>query len=83
MNDKLKSKEVEQLFKAILSLNDVKECYDFFEDVCTINELLSLAQRFEVARMLREQKTYLEIAEKDRSFNSYNKQGQPFTELWQ
>ena len=72
MNDKLKSKEVEQLFKAILSLNDVKECYDFFEDVCTINELLSLAQRFEVARML-----------KDRSFNSYNKQGQPFTELWQ
>lgn len=64
MNDKLKSKEVEQLFKAILSLNDVKECYDFFEDVCTINELLSLAQRFEVARMLREQKTYLEIAEK-------------------
>ena len=45
MNDKLKSKEVEQLFEAILSLNDVKECYDFFEDVCTINELLSLAQK--------------------------------------
>lgn len=64
MNDKLKSKEVEQLFKAILSLEDVKECYDFFEDVCTINELLSLAQRFEVAKMLREQKTYLEIADK-------------------
>ena len=64
MNDKLKSKEVEQLFKAILSLEDVKECYDFFEDVCTINELLSLAQRFEVAKMLRELKTYLEIAEK-------------------
>ena len=62
MNDKLKSKEVEQLFKAILSLEDVKECYDFFEDVCTINELLSLAQRFEVAKMLREQKTYLDIA---------------------
>ena len=56
MNDKLKSKEVEQLFKAILSLEDVKECYDFFEDVCTINELLSLAQRFDVAKMLREQK---------------------------
>ena len=52
MNDKLKSKEVEQLFEAILSLNDVKECYDFFEDVCTINELLSLAQRVEVAKML-------------------------------
>lgn len=64
MNDKLKSKEVEQLFKAILSLEDVKECYDFFEDVCTINELLSLSQRFEVAKMLREKKTYLDIAEK-------------------
>ena len=63
MNDKLKSKEVEQLFKAILSLNDVKECYDFFEDVCTINELLSLAQSFEVSRMLREQKTFLVSAE--------------------
>lgn len=59
MNDKLKSKEVEQLFKAILSLNDVKECYDFFEDVCTINELLSLAQRFEVARMLRNRRHIL------------------------
>jgi len=64
MNDKLKSKEVEQLFKAILSLEDVKECYTFFEDVCTVNELFSLSQRFEVAKMLREQKTYLEIAEK-------------------
>ena len=62
MNDKLKSKEVEQLFEAILSLNDVKECYDIFEDVCTINELLSLAQRFEVAKMLREGKTYLDIS---------------------
>ena len=71
MNDKLKSKEVEQLFKAILSLEDVKECYDFFEDVCTINELLSLAQRFEVAKMLREQKTYLEIAEKTGASSFY------------
>lgn len=64
MNDKLKSKEVEQLFKAILSLEDVKECYDFFEDVCTINELLSLSQRFEVAKMLTDKRTYLDISEK-------------------
>lgn len=35
-----------------------------FEDVCTVNELFSLSQRFEVAKMLREQKTYLDIAEK-------------------
>ena len=43
---------------------DKEECYTFFEDICTINELLSLSQRFEVAKMLREHKTYLEIAEK-------------------
>ena len=41
-----------------------EECYTFFEDICTINELLSLSQRFEVAKMLREHKTYLEIADK-------------------
>ena len=55
---------VNQLFKAILSLQNEEECYRFFEDVCTVNELLSLSQRYEVARMLREEKTYLDIAEK-------------------
>ena len=52
------------MFDAILSLKDRDECYTFFEDVCTINEILSLSQRFEVAAMLRSGKTYLEIAEK-------------------
>lgn len=64
MNNKLKTPAVEQLLQAILSLKDIDEAYDFFEDVCTINELLSLSQRFEVAKMLRERRTYLEIAEK-------------------
>ena len=64
MNSKLKTPAVEQLFDAILSLKDKDECFDFFEDICTINELLSLSQRFEVAKMLREHKTYLDIAEK-------------------
>ena len=64
MNSKLKTPAVEQLFDAILSLENREECFDFFEDVCTINELLSLSQRFEVAKMLREHKTYLDIAEK-------------------
>ena len=64
MNKKIKTPEVEQLFKGMLCLKSVEECYEFFEDICTINELLSLSQRFEVARMLREKKTYLEIAEK-------------------
>ena len=64
MNSKLKTPAVEQLFDAILSLENKEECAAFFEDLCTINELLSLSQRFEVAKMLREQKTYLDIAEK-------------------
>ena len=64
MNKKIRTDAVDFLFDAILSLKDREECYIFFEDVCTINELLSLSQRFEVAKMLREQKTYLEIAEK-------------------
>ena len=64
MNKKIKTPEVEQLFKGMLCLKSGEECYEFFEDICTINELLSLSQRFEVARMLREKKTYLEIAEK-------------------
>lgn len=64
MNKKIRTPEVEQLFKAIMCLKDTEECFEFFEDLCTINELLSLSQRFEVAKMLREQRTYLEIAEK-------------------
>ena len=64
MNKKLKTEAVDHLFQAILTLKDVNECYTFFEDVCTVNELLSLSQRFEVAKMLRDQKTYLDIAEK-------------------
>ena len=64
MNKKLRSEAVDHLFDAILCLKDREECYTFFEDVCTINEILSLSQRFEVAKMLRDQKTYLDIAEK-------------------
>ena len=64
MNKKIHTEAVDQLFDAILSLRNRDECYTFFEDVCTINELLSLSQRFEVAKMLREKKTYLEISEK-------------------
>ena len=64
MNKKIRTEAVDHLFEAILSLKDKEECYIFFEDVCTINELLSFSQRFEVAKMLRERKTYLEIAEK-------------------
>ncbi|MEY8515681.1 YerC/YecD family TrpR-related protein [Lachnospiraceae bacterium 29-84] len=64
MSKKLRTEAVDHLFEAILSLQNKEECYTFFEDVCTVNELLSLSQRFEVAGMLRAQKTYLDIAEK-------------------
>ena len=64
MNKKLKTDAVDQLFDAILCLKNRDECYSFFEDLCTVNELLSLSQRFEVATMLRNSNTYLEIAEK-------------------
>ena len=64
MNKKIKTDAVDHLFEAILTLKNPEECYSFFEDVCTVNELLSLSQRYEVARMLREKKTYLDIAEK-------------------
>ena len=64
MNKKIRTEAVDFLFDAILSLQNKEECYTFFEDVCTINEIQSLAQRFEVARLLREKKTYLEIAER-------------------
>ena len=64
MSKKIRTDAVDYLFSAILSLKDKEECYTFFEYICTINELLSLSQRFEVAKMLREHKTYLEIADK-------------------
>jgi TrpR-related protein YerC/YecD len=64
MNKKIQTEAVDHLLDAILCLKTKEECYNFFEDLCTVNELLSLSQRFEVATMLRNKKTYLEIAEK-------------------
>lgn len=63
IQSKLKSKDLDFLFEAILKLEDIAECYNFFEDICTISELKALAQRLHVAKMLRDKKTYTEIAE--------------------
>lgn len=60
-NPKLKDQLSDQLFDAILSLNNNEECYQFFEDICTVSELKSLAQRLEVARMLETGHTYDDI----------------------
>lgn len=60
---KFKRADIDELFEAILSLEDQEDCYRFFEDVCTINELHAIAQRLQVAKLLSEKKTYSEIEE--------------------
>ena len=64
MTDKIHTEAVDELFDAILTLKNKEECYCFFEDLCTVNELLSISQRYEVAKMLKEKNTYHDIAEK-------------------
>ncbi len=56
--DKIRGHQTDQLFNAILQLKDLDECYLFFDDLCTISELQSLAQRLEVAQMLKRKNTY-------------------------
>ncbi len=63
MNPKIRTESVDFLFDSILKLENKEECYAFFEDLCTVNELLSISQRALVAYLLRKKKTYLEIAE--------------------
>lgn len=60
--NKLHTKEVDILFEAILSLKTVEECYKFFEDACTIKEVLEIAQRLKAARMLTEGVNYALIS---------------------
>lgn len=60
---KLNNPELDLFFEAVLKLENIDECYNFFEDVATINELKALAQRIHVANMLKEKKIYTEIAE--------------------
>lgn len=60
---KLRNKETDELFKAILLLETEEDCYRFFEDICTIKELQAISQRFQVAKLLFQKKTYTEIEE--------------------
>lgn len=62
-DSKLKSKFTDELFEAILLLENIEECYRFFEDISTIKELHALSQRLKVAKLLEENKTYIEIEE--------------------
>jgi TrpR-related protein YerC/YecD len=61
-SSKLESKDMDFLFEGVLSLQTKEECYRFFEDICTINEIKAFEQRLQVAKMLAEKRTYLDIA---------------------
>ncbi len=63
MSKKIRTEAVDYLFQGILSLEDEEECYTFFEDICTINELKALSQRLQVAKMLRAGDSYEKIVE--------------------
>ena len=62
MNKKIKNELTDKLFQCILSLETIEECYQLFEDLCTVNEIQAIAHRMEVAAMLDAKCTYVEIA---------------------
>ncbi len=72
MNNKIKDEATDLLFKAILSLKNEEECYNFFEDLCTVPELKPMSQRIVVAKMLTDKKVYSDICIKDRCINCHN-----------
>ena len=61
---KFKNEFIDELFRAILLLDNIDDCYRFFEDVCTVGELQEIAQRLAVAKMLENSATYSEIVDK-------------------
>ncbi len=64
MNSKIKNEETDFLFKAVLQLQTMEECYKFFEDLCTVQEIKAMSQRIAVAKMLSDGKVYSEIVKK-------------------
>lgn len=63
MNSKMKSENTDELFRAILTLRTVEECYAFFDDLCTVPEIKAMAQRFRVAGMLHSGEIYTDIVQ--------------------
>lgn len=63
VNSKIKDANVTLLFQAVLELQTMDECYDFFDDLCTVPEIKAISQRIVVAKMLRDKKVYSEIVE--------------------
>lgn len=61
-NEKFRDERIDYLFRAILTLESVDDCYAFFEDLCTIAEIQEMSRRLLAAKLLREDKVYTEIA---------------------
>ena len=66
-DSKFKNREVDELFEAVMCLKTQEECYRFFEDICTANELHAISQRLQVAKMLSEGNTYTDIESKTKA----------------
>ncbi|MBO4862633.1 MAG: helix-turn-helix domain-containing protein [Firmicutes bacterium] len=60
---KLKNKETDRLFEALMRLETVDEFYEFFEDLCTVKEIKDMSQRLQVATLLRQGKSYQKVSE--------------------
>ena len=64
---KFQREDIDELFDGILTLKDREDCYRFFEDICTVNEIHAIAQRLQVAKLLSQKKTYTEIEEETKA----------------
>lgn len=64
MSEKIRDEQTDTLFQAILTMNDIDECYAFFSDLCTVSEIKEMAKRLTAARMLNNNCIYSEISEK-------------------
>ena len=64
MNEKMKDEKLDLLFRSILSLQTLDECYNFFEDLCTVPELQEMSRRLYAAKLLSENCIYTDIAER-------------------
>jgi len=64
MNEKMRDEKTDRLFRGILSLKTVEECYDFFDDLCTVSEIREMSRRFLAAKLLNENAVYTDIVER-------------------
>lgn len=77
-DSKFKRDDIDELFDGVLTLKDREDCYRFFEDICTINEIHAIAQRLQVAKLLSQKKTYSEIEEITKASTGNN---QPYQQV--